>query len=589
MKYQPNWITKKRLRVVTIILVSFLILILVANFILSRFAEQRIRTELKDKPVKNYRVTFKKVHVNLLTMSVSFTNFEIEPFVAGNKAEINMKSWTRFRVQMVFPVLRFRYLNALSLLFGKEHHIRVGEIVARRGKLVAYYPKKYLNQQTIQRNQTDHLLQNLQITLPGINSINIHTSKIIDLSFLWIDPGRSDTLFQASGVNVSLKSLAFLQRDTARNKWGLSSDQLSFDLSIKHTMMKLFPYHLTLNRMTMDYSKGKLSVKQIKLLPEKNAQFLASESTFRKNIYMLTAGPVLIKIGELHKIFTTKVFYIPKVWLNNFFIKITHDASLPIDKSKYKLFPNQLIRKINSQIYIDSIIVRKGKLSFEETNRHKDQFVTLNLNRLSADIGPITSIKDSLKQPIQMKWHGLIQNKIPFDFLLVFPSAIRDTFDYYGTVGKGPISVFNPILVSRTGIRFDDGHLRSVTFKIHSNSHYASGDMTMLYHDLKGTFLKKDKMNDNKLLTWVVNKVLQSDNPLQGELVRTVPIYFKHISYQGFGFYVFRPILNGVLATVLNSVARSNQKNIKGIKKEQKRKPRGENEDSINKVGRKRH
>jgi hypothetical protein len=250
------------------------------------------------------------------------------------------------------------------------------------------------------------------------------------------------------------------------------------------------------------------------------------------------------------------------------------------------MLPDQWLKKLKTQFYIDSLIIDNSVFVYEESNNEKMDPIKITFSNLWSKVGPVTTIRDSMEKngPMRMNIGAILQKQFPVRLQFEFPMIKRDTFSYYGTLGSGQLSLFNDVLSNKAGIQFKEGKLQRISFQVNANAKYAMGKMTMRYHNLIGTVLKKNHDEDNRFLSWIVNRVVKSDNPMPGEEIRTVPIYYERYLYQGFGAFIFRPVLNGVLASTLKSIARSNQKSIDVLKHQTKkdiRKRKREKRDAL--------
>jgi len=198
----------------------------------------------------------------------------------------------------------------------------------------------------------------------------------------------------------------------------------------------------------------------------------------------------------------------------------------------------------------------------------------VSLDRLRVEISEITSIRDSMsyEYPMQIRLMADLQNQLALDVTFKYPLLSRsDTFTFSGSLGGGDITVFNPMLESAANVRFLKGKLKGIHFSVQANATHAMGQMTMLYSGLDGEVLKKDTEEGNKFLSWLANQVVKSDNPLNGEEPRVVPIYFKRVMYKGAGNFAFKALLSGILASTIPTFDHANQKSIDVVKKETKK------------------
>ena len=557
MKAYQNRKSKRVIRVLGIVVVVFFVLILVANYIVSREAEKQIRIALTEHPVSGYHITLGHVHVNLLTFSVTLKNLQVVPSPAQSKKH---SVANRPALKMQIPLLRFKHVSALSMLLGNKELI-IQKIVAKKVKVVLYAKADFFK-----RRKTQHLWKKqeslLQLPVQGISALNIHSILIEKSEIYWVDPVRNDTILKTKGVNFLMKKIHFREKHPGVLIPNLKQTKWFFiDKVLK---LKTGKYTFSMQQFLLDVPKHVITFKNISLIPNRNIYTLASEAKYRTSVYRFVMKRADVYLDDLEKMFTSGIFHIPGIKITKSSLLILRNGSLPLDKSKYKLLPDQWLKKLKTHFYIDSLMVDQCVFVYEESNNEKQDPIKITFSNLWSKIGPVTSIRDSMgrKGPMRVTIGAVLQKQIPVRLQFEFPMMQRDTFRYYGSLGSGQLAIFNNVLTNKAGVQFKKGNLNNISFEVQSNAKYAIGKMTMRYHHLIGTVLKKNHEEGNRFLTWIVNRVVKSDNPMPGEAIRTAPIFYERYYYQGFGAFIFRPVLSGILASTVNSVARSNQKNI---------------------------
>lgn len=104
-------------------------------------------------------------------------------------------------------------------------------------------------------------------------------------------------------------------------------------------------------------------------------------------------------------------------------------------------------------------------------------------------------------------------------------------------------------------MKLEKGELQKLEANISGNELAASGDVQVLYQDLKLSLLEKGKgnagLNKKHVTSFLANLlVLKGDNPKKGKAPRTVEASFKRDPEAGFMALVWKTILVGVLKTI---------------------------------------
>ena len=75
----------------------------------------------------------------------------------------------------------------------------------------------------------------------------------------------------------------------------------------------------------------------------------------------------------------------------------------------------------------------------------------------------------------------------------------------------------------------------------------------------------------NKLLSWAANTVIHVSNPGKNNKVRIASMEFERVEYKGFGNYVWKTLLSGIMNTILptGKTVKDSSKHTKGLKAEE--------------------
>lgn len=547
---------KLLLRGVVILAVVALVVVLL-NLIASRYVEHRIRNVISGETHRGYRIQYNSVHVNLLTFSLSFKDVTLMP-EKNKTAEGSSSGSGNLKIEAHIPVLRIRFVPVISFLTGSKN-LRIGEVLCNRARIRVTGARNHAKMPSSFSKKIASF-NSFHLPLFNLESLTLNFLDFKNLSILWIDPKKQDTLMMGKELNIRAGNL-YLQRSDRKSKYmNLKLDKLSLQMWNQKLFGQIGNYRLSFSSARFDAKRERLTLKDFHVFPIMNKYLLAKELRFRKGIFDVLAPSIVIDFAASKNQVQDRLM-IDRIRIDKPNLNILVNTSLPIDVNKVKLMPNQLLNETHFGFSVDSLRFDNGKMVVEVCSDKPSVYFTFN--KFHGTMSHITSVKSEMSKPLLMSFDGLLEHEIPVHYDLNFPYLIPgNTFYMKGILGSGHLSLFNPALISNAGMRFDSGMLESIVFEAQVRKTYVRGKMTMLYKNLSGAVLRKDRMKNNKLLTWVVNKVVKSDNPLPGDTVRIAPIFFDRKAYHGFGVMLFRPLINGIAATTVSAVARSNQKNI---------------------------
>lgn len=556
---------------VGIILTIVVVLLLIANTVVSRIAESKIRSAIS-KSESGYKIDFRRAKINLFTMSVILKDVVITPDSQLMQQYKQHESTQKSLFKVDIPLLRLRHLNAISILDTKV--IDIKEVVFEDVMITLFTGGGKQEKRKLTKAQVEKGININRIALPTIGGVDIGIVKFNNFTLFMVDPLKEDTLLNNSGADFTIDNLSLIKNPLDTNTFRLMLKDVRLDIEKETFDFYTKDYDMSFARLSFSVKSQLLHLEEFKVTPKKDMYAMAAAMKFRNDVYNVVIDQLDVHLGDVKDMVLTGGYYFPQINLDGLKLFVLRNRSLPFDESKRPLLPNQLLKNMTSGLTIDSVFIKNSQLVYEESNNDKIAFMKVSLDDLDITISNVTSVHDSMeiRAPMKIWMNAKLQKLIPFEVDFTFPLlSARDTFNYQGTMGGGSMSIFNPMLESAAGVKFSKGDLKSISFAVEANDTYAMGSMTMLYNSLEGTVLKNDGRQDNKLLSWIANQVLKADNPFPGEKPREVPIFFNRSMYKGFGNFAFKPLLSGILASTIPTFDKSNQKSIDEVNRTTKR------------------
>ncbi|MFA5418053.1 MAG: hypothetical protein WC341_06300 [Bacteroidales bacterium] len=555
--------SRKILLISGIILAVIVMLVLSANLIVSRIVERKVRNKLETNPMNGYNISFSKLKVNLFSMSVVLKDISLKPdsVLMNEYKSFSTAKKTLFQTEV--PVLKIKNLDVLSYLGGKM--VTIDEILYKSATITFYTGGGKREKRKITAEDLEKGINMNNLVIPGVGGIDIGEIKLNDLNFLVINPVKVDTLVHNTDIDCTLEKLHLIKNESDSNSFRLDMSDIRFELKNEHFAMASGKYNLSFSKLSFSAKSHEILINDLLLKPARDARRMASGFKYRTDVYHAEVRDIAVQLGDVKSMLITGNYYLPQIRLDGLNLFIVRNISLPFDETRRPLLPNQLLKSMKTDIDIDSLEITHGNLLYEETNNENTPPMKVSLDKLYLLITDVTSIRDSMSnnRPMKIQLTADLQNQLPLDVSFEFPLLSKsDTFSYAGTLGGGKMSIFNPVVKSAAEVKFVKGKLMGIGFSVQANPAYAMGEMTMLYTGLQGEVLKKSSNNSNKLLSWIADQVVKSDNPFAGEKPRVVPVYFDRVMYKGFGNFAFKTLLSGILASTLPTFDRSNQKKV---------------------------
>ena len=576
---------KKLFVVATIIISSLVLLILIAQFILGNILQNHLEDALSGKDKKEYKITVGNVKVNLFTMTLILKDVNIEP---DSSLLIKIKQQTGsqkigFRINI--PNLRLRRIGVFSYI--SEKYLDVGIFIIKNAKIDILTSGKNNTSSTKKDKKTANHFNIDSIVLQGISGANLNKFQVKNFGLNVIDIKLSDTIFRTKSLNILIQDIALIKNESDSSSFRLAIEDFNLRMSKERFDLPGDKYILSFGDMKFDMTQKLLVFKNLKIVPKYSLSKMVELIEFQYEIYNCEIEKVEVNsIDPLNIIRNSKIF-ISDVLVDNMQLSIFKDKRRPFDTEKRPKLPQELLKSMKQDLYIDSIIINKSELIYSERHDMMEEPMVVTLGSLDAKVKDITSILDSINKGTIMSIRLLakLQKKIPMGVNIYFPmKSVVDTFSFNGWLGNGDLELFNNVVLPAIGVKFKSGYLDGLSFKARANPTYAMGEMTMLYHDLNGIVVRKDMKKTNKFLSWAANQIINKDNPAKNKENRIEPMFFNRVMYKGLGNFLWKTLQTGILATIIPGMDHKPEKEITSAlgedKKDIRRRKREEKKNS---------
>ncbi|TMI62042.1 MAG: hypothetical protein E6H07_17415 [Bacteroidetes bacterium] len=366
--------------------------------------------------------------------------------------------------------------------------------------------------------------------------------------------GRSNVL---KDVTINMKDI--LVDSATRNDRSrfLFAKKASLSFKDYKAEMSKGQYNLAIDKVNVEVPEQKLTLANLSFNSPLNKKEFSSRQKFSKEYFQFSFPSVTLNGVDWWKLVNEDEVVAKEITINSGKLLIYLDRSLP-PRSKMGNFPVDLLMKLAMKINIDRLKTNDLDFAYEEYNPLSQQSGTIHVNNISMNIANVSNRTGKGLSPVTVNGNGLLMGKIPVkaDFTFNrenyksggFTARISSDKDFDGTM-------INSFAMPMGMVKIEKGELQKLDANIQGDQLQASGDITVLYKDLKLFPLEKDKGEkelDKKGVTSLVANafVLKKDNPKEGEEIRKVQAAFKRIPEGGFFMLVWKTIMTGTLKTI---------------------------------------
>jgi len=230
-----------------------------------------------------------------------------------------------------------------------------------------------------------------------------------------------------------------------------------------------------------------------------------------------------------------------------------------INDSKYAnnnpgKMPNEMVRGIPFPIEIDHIAFTNASIKYKTyTEGVKDPGI-LTFERTKMDVTNFTNNrkKMSAKHPCKIKSEAYVMGKGLFKVEAEVPLLSKDfNCKYQGSLGRIDATNFNSLLEAG-GMRLESGQVEAQHFEVTVVKGKATGEMLLMYYDLKTKLVNKKTGKVKSFLSHIANFILKNQNALKNHKgPETAVIDYSRKTEDGFLSYIWGSISEGIVKSVV--------------------------------------
>jgi hypothetical protein len=244
--------------------------------------------------------------------------------------------------------------------------------------------------------------------------------------------------------------------------------------------------------------------------------------------------------------------------VNHSSFKIYRDLARPRDKkNRTGHYPHQVMDDAPFRFNIKKVIMPGSFVEYKERNHITRQSGKVQFRNIHAMISNFTNDKEVVKAgetmtaSVHSRFLGRTSFYTQWTFYLFHP---KGRFDVAGTMSDLDATLLNPLTEPMGPARIKKGQLNSIGFRLQGDDYNMTGQVRVLYEDLKIALLEKDKgttETDKKFLTsFLANVVIKNDNPRANDEVREVNVSLARDRNRSLFWLCWKTLFKGIRETV---------------------------------------
>jgi len=534
---------KAILRVLIYSAITVVVIFLCTQLSFTFYFDKKIKNDFREEVLNQskgaYDLKIKNLSTNLFNQSIYISDFILQPD-KSNHSNASKYFVTANEIHLVDFKL-FPFLLRRDLIIARMELVNPsGNILRSSGgyeeptkdsvKIFSIYSllKKHIHSLSIIKIEVSNadfkVYDDYRDTLPSISS----TDNELKISNLRINKSTDETrrLFIAEKVNLMINKFSYTTKDSL--------------------------YSFLVKKLTASYTDSTLLLDSLKLVPNYSKLEFATEAGKQTDRMQISIARLDFTKMNVKLFFERNWFISKQLNIDNLNLSAYRDKN-DADKPYRPKSVQQLLKTIPIYTAIDSINLKNGLIAYEEVAVGATKPGKISFNNVHATITGFTSdtMLFSKYNVLQINAACMFMNKGKLNAHYSFPLNTDEmVFDCSGKLTDMPMQAFNPMLETNANVSMKNGMIDSMIFSFHANEVASTGQMKLVYHNLKIELLNKKNKKAGAIediLTYLAHRlVIKEENPSPGEPVRVAEIKYPRDSTRFIFNYSWKSLLSGI-------------------------------------------
>ncbi|MEO5978493.1 MAG: DUF748 domain-containing protein [Chryseolinea sp.] len=514
------------LRIIAIILGSFILLAIIAGVVVSKIARKKF-----DIALAKSGIHISSLSVNLLTRSINIKNLEWSDPADSASARPH------------YAKLNSIYVGGISVFkLIRDREISVSELILETG--VLEYNKAIHAKKDSAGNKS-----------LKIKGITIDQLVIKDISLNIFEDSLKET---SATLNITLDGINLA--DIGRSSDPKAYTMGSFIAKISNVSMNTREsmYSLKVAKVMFNSPDKAITVDSIVLLPKYSKYKFSRKIGKQVDRFVLRLPQLLIK-GFNFDDLKDSLFTASLVEIKNADLQVYRDKRLPFIKNHNMPLPVAMIRELSFGVAVDTIKIIDAKIVYEEFPERGYDTGHLIFEKLNASLDHISNRdfyssyeQATLAVTSRVMGSGVIKARF------TLPYSKAQIYNAKGTITNLSLHRLNPMLESLAFISVEEGRLNQLDFDFDYNDISSNGKLLINYENLKLKGLNREKNPEkNDLKTWILNVFLKKDKDSDVSLEKRIgKIEYERDRRKAIFNVWVKSLFSGIKSSVIDTPAK---------------------------------
>ena len=548
-------ISKRTLEILVLVpVVLFVLLLLLMRFYLSPLIKDKLTAAATQGSNGLYSLEITDLQCNLLTGAARIKGMQLHTdtlLLAKLRQEHPGKTFSR--VELRVPELKISRAGFLASFYSRN--VRLGRIT-----VVDPAISLRVSRDSITTEHPDSVRPSLLERLPELLSLHANNLRIDRFTFQnaaveyeTIAPGMR-SMQKADSIHCVFDGISVEKNPRIGERKTLYSDDISLSFKNYRRSASNTAYAVAIGAGALSVGGQTLTLKSVSTGPTISDEAFVSHQKWRTARIRLNLDAVEITRLDFFGMLHQGVWKMETVSLKNGKLGIRIDKN--VERVSAKRMPNEIMRALDFQIGIDSVLVKNLDISMTEIKPTgegtidflKTYVTVINLSNDTARMSDAT--------PAVVYASCSLMGKAQLDVSLTLPLLSSDfACVYRATLGPMPMATLNP-LFEKDNLIMEEGELKSISLHASARNGVAQGDLIAEYSDLKIKIVQPDDKGKKRPLTWAANLLIRNHNK-HPKLVsggRTGKMDYRRVPADDLLRFMWRSVRNGLLDVLIPNV-----------------------------------
>ncbi|MFM7222519.1 MAG: DUF748 domain-containing protein [Bacteroidota bacterium] len=289
-----------------------------------------------------------------------------------------------------------------------------------------------------------------------------------------------------------------------------------------------------------------ITVDSFRYIPKTDREAFMRNQKFQKDFMAFRTGKITVHNFDIERIATDSALKVDRIVIDQPELDVYKDKRLPIEADIIKPLPVDLLKKINTRIRIDSLLLQNGIIRYDEFSDKTETVAAIRLTQLQGSIRNIDNYGLTANDSLYLLMTARLQDAT--NLSIRFHESYSDSlssFLYRVRFSQFDLPALNEILLPIANMRIRSGRLDTLELRAMGSDILAHGKMRMYYSNLKIDFINKKDWEQNffnKTLSWLANTFLRTNN-----VKKTGSVFTERLREKSFANYWTKIVLSGAM------------------------------------------